>query len=178
MFRIPLTLLNSMLGSWLSTWEPAVCLISTPPNLYRYYFILTGWGCSAIQQLKHNQNSLMLIVQVTNEHQWSFQITTQKLHKARLSTWWMSSDAKVIILLLLCVIAPGEILYSQSNKEKIRLFPFFASVSTVNHQERYKTRLDSGSVTGGLGKKTNKKTKLLYLSLAAFTSWICAELRL
>lgn len=45
---------------------------------------LLGWGCSAIQQLKHNQNSLMLIVQVINEHQWSFQISTREASQSTL----------------------------------------------------------------------------------------------
>lgn len=39
---------------------------------------LFGWGCFAIEQLKYNQNSLMLIVQVINEHQWGFQISTRE----------------------------------------------------------------------------------------------------
>ena len=32
-------------------------------------FILTGWGCSAIQQLKHNQNSL-IVYSLKCEHSW------------------------------------------------------------------------------------------------------------
>lgn len=88
MFRISLTslgtALQSLLESWFLAWESTVCIPSTPPNLCVYHVILTGWGCSAIQQLKHNQNSLMLIVQVINEHQWSFQISTREASQSTL----------------------------------------------------------------------------------------------
>lgn len=119
-----LTLLRSALqlplGSWLPAWEPVVCLMSTPPNPYTYYFILTGWGCSAIQQLKHNQNSLMLIVHGINEHQWSFQILAQEASESKLldmlNVQWCQKK-----ILFFCS-GKSSILYSQFNEESQSVF--------------------------------------------------------
>lgn len=43
--------------------------------------------------------------------------------------WSTSNDAKIIITSL-CLFLKSSIFYSQSNKEKVRLFPFFVSGST------------------------------------------------
>lgn len=139
-----LTLLRSALqlplGSWLPAWEPVVCLMSTPPNLYTYYFILTGWGCSAIQQLKHNQNSLMLIVHGINEHQWSFQILAQEASESKLldmlNVQWCQKK-------ILCFFVPGsQVSYTVNLMKKVNLFSFlcfsFHRDSFLNHQEGIK----------------------------------------
>lgn len=71
-----------------------------------------------------------------------------KLHKARFSMRSMSNDAKIITLLLLCTCSwKSSVFYSQSNKEKVRLFPLFLVYRDLllNHQEKYKNCcLDSG----------------------------------
>lgn len=60
------------------TWAVCTKLVGSPIMLRSIRRRLLGWGCSAIQQLKHNQNSLMLTVQGINEHQWRFQISLQE----------------------------------------------------------------------------------------------------
>lgn len=153
-----LTLLRSALqlppGTWLPAWEPVVHLISTPPNLYTYYFILTGWGCSAIQQLKHNQNSLMLIVHSINEHQWSFQILAQETSQSKLldmlNVQWCPKNNFITSL---CSCSwKSSILYSQFNEESQSVFlSFLLVLQRLASQPpgRYKNCCpDAGRLTG------------------------------
>ena len=73
----------------------------------------------------------MFIVQVINEHQRSFQISTQEASQSMLlnmmNVQWCQNN--FIISLCFCFWKSSNFC-SQSNKEKVRLFPFFASGST------------------------------------------------
>lgn len=155
------TALQLLLGSQFSVWEWVVRLISTPPDVSTY-FILTGWGCSAIQQLKHNQNSLMLTVHSINEHQGKFQISTQEVPQNTLLNTMNVQWCQDEILLFHCVFVPGSQVSYTVNLIKKNSDCFLSLLLVLQRllsepRRRYKNCcLDPGTITESLGKKKKK----------------------
>lgn len=90
------------------TWAVCTKFVGSPIILLSIRRRLLGWGCSAIQQLKHNQNSLMLTVHSINEHQGKFQISTQEVPQNTLLNTMNVQWCQDEILLFHCVFVPGS----------------------------------------------------------------------